>query len=114
MTKYNLFYNNLINTVNVFNNNLVKATIGDSINNNRTLTVGQVVRYLNSGNSGIKGAKALGTNIANVFNILRNDINANRMNNRTDAVDYFEFIYAYQNFVIGSGEFKKEVSNTLN
>lgn len=109
MAKYQNFYNNLYTTVEGLNPNAVKASIGDSINNNRVLTVGQVVRFLSS----TRGTKTLGTNLSNIFNLLRKDIISSRPNNRTDAVDINEFINFYENVVIGAREYTSEVGRLV-
>ena len=111
MTKYQTFFNNLNITLEDLNPNIVKATIGDSINNNRVLTVGQVVRFLSD--SRIIGNKSLGSNLSNVYTTLRNDIVSSRSNSRTDAIDINEFINFYETTVIGSGEFRTLVSKNI-
>lgn len=110
MTKYQKFYNNLNITLEGLNTSEVKATIGDSINNNRVLTVGQLVRFLtNAGRTN----KVLGSNLNIIYDLLRNDIVSSRLNGRTDAIDINEFINFYEATVIGSGEFRPLVSRNI-
>lgn len=100
--KYMQFFNELIGTVNGLDTLDVKLTIGDSINNNRTLTVGQVTRYLLA--AGGRRNVALGRSLQSVYNILKADIKNSRFNSRTDAIDINEFINFYSEVVIGLGE----------
>lgn len=113
MSKYQLFYTKLLNVVSDLDTTEVKAAIGDSVNNNRTLTVGQVARFLTEAQSNIRGGKTLGKNLINIYSLLRDDIVLNRTNNRTDAIDINEFFNYYESVVIGSGEFRRPVSSNL-
>lgn len=111
MSKYQLFFNTLNITLEGLNPDSVKATIGDSINNNRVLTVGQLVRFLNT--NPVSGGKTLGASLENVYGVLRNEIITNRLNSRTDAVDINEFINFYEAAIIGAGEFRPVVSKNI-
>ena len=70
----------------------VKNRIGDSINNNRTLSVNQVVRFLDQHNN--KNAKVLAQQIINAYEVLKYDMKNRR--SRTDAIDINEFIKSYR------------------
>lgn len=87
------FVNDLNYVLNIYNRNYVKSFIGDSTNNNRTLTVNQVVRFLNA-----TGRYTLAATLTAVSKRLTDDINASRYYsdiNRTDAVDINEFLNVY-------------------
>jgi len=103
MSKVNTFYNNLISTVYSIPTTEAKLLIGDSINNNRALTVGQVVRVL----SGIRGGKKLANNLSSVYEELRPFIVNTRSNYRTDAVDINEFISFYESDILNGNKFAK-------
>ena len=109
--KYLVFYSNLIKLVNELDTTDVKLTIGDSINNNRTLTVGQVVRFLDSSRSR-KNLK-LGTSLQSVYELLRDDIKSNRINLRTDAIDINEFLNFYGEAVISQGDYRNVIGRTV-
>jgi len=110
--KYLNFINLLGSLVEDLNTSHVKSTIGDSINNNRVLTVSQVIRFLESAN-GLRGSKKLARNLSNVYEFLRQDIVETRINKRTDAIDINEFIVFYTHSVIGIGEFREIIGRTL-
>lgn len=102
--KYIEFFTQLNTVINSLDPVEVKTIIGDSINNNRTLTVGQVVRFLTS--TGSTTFTNLGISLENIFNITKVDIKNNRKNLRTDAIDINEFLNFYQDTVIGGGELR--------
>lgn len=70
----------------------IKETIGDSTNNNRVVTVSQVIRYLTRKNAST-AQRRLGINIRIRYNTdqlkIRRDMN---WSNRTDAFDINEFL----------------------
>jgi hypothetical protein len=110
--KYVSFFNQLTNTVNSLDTLDAKLSIGDSINNNRTLTVGQVIRYLTESSS--RKNVRLGKSLESVYEILKDDIRDFRFNNRTDALDINEFINFYNEVVIGCGEYNHIIGRTVN
>lgn len=109
--KYIQFFNQLNTVVNSLDPVEVKLTLGDSINNNRTLTVGQVVRFLTSTRN--RRLTKIGTSLNNVFSIVRGDIKGSRNNYRTDAIDINEFLNFYQDSVIREGEFRNVVGRNV-
>ena len=82
----------------------IKATIGDSTNNNRTPTVKQVVRFLNK-----TGKKKLAAQLEVVYNELKWALAQNRdeNNNRTDAFDINEFMYAFETYTLEGGTYAR-------
>lgn len=89
-------YDGLLGVVNTYGRNDIKIALGDSIDNNRTLTVSQVIRYLNTK----RKFKSLGLNLGTAFNLLRSDILAERDNFRTDAVDINEFLLYFEMYIL--------------
>lgn len=85
-----------------YSRDTVKVTIGDSINNNRTLTVNQVVRFL-SGRSNRK-LGTVGLNLTNMYELVRGDITKyrTRYTYRTDAIDINEFIDYFDRKVLNA------------
>lgn len=84
----------------------VKQAIGDSINNNRTLTVSQLFRYSRylSGTLDIKLEK--------VFKLLEKDILKVR-NKRTDAIDINELVNVYRTQVIENRKYRRQIGSIL-
>lgn len=85
---------NLVETVNSIVENdgsdTIKRLIGDSRNNNRTLSVRQVIRYFNA-----VGEQNLAQSLSQAYTTLLRYIKHRRRNtNRTDAVDLSEFVTA--------------------
>lgn len=99
--KYAQFINNLTTVLGSLETNEVKEAIGDSTNNHRTLTVSQVIRFLESRRNG--NMRILGANLAEVYELIREDLIFNRGNNRTDAIDINEFVDGFETFVLGGG-----------
>ena len=103
MTKYKVFLSNLVNVLNRYDNTDIKVAIGDSTNNHRTVTVSQVIRFLNTRRN--VTLKALGADLTAAYEILREDILATRAyTSRTDALDINEFIDTYSVLVIGGSD----------
>lgn len=110
MSKVSKFYNNLVNKVNSIPTVEAKLLIGDSINNNRALTVGQTIRVL----SEVRGGKVLAKNLDSVYNELRPFIINTRQNDRSDAVDINEFFSFYESEILNGNTFAKRfVSSQL-
>lgn len=83
---------------------LVKRQLGDSTENNRTLTVSQVVRYLNK-----SGAKKLAKRVQVSAEVLKDIILTRR--SRTDAIDINELVTTYRNVVMNgrSSTYRKKI-----
>ncbi len=92
---------------------MVKEAIGDSTNNNRTLTVNQVIRYLRV--SPVKGNKKLVKQLTSVYDILREDIVSDRRQatRRTDAVDFNEFVTTYRSVVMDDRKKRLTIGKVL-
>lgn len=67
----------------------VKRSIGDSTQNNRTISVNQLVRFLTR--RGNRGDQILARRISTLLESVRDLVSLNRIN-RTDAVDVSEFL----------------------
>jgi hypothetical protein len=87
----------------------VKAFLGDSTRNNRTLTVNQVVRYLNR-----VGTTRLAATVETVSSILEKEI-LKRRENRTDAIDITELVNTYRIVVMNgrSDTYRRKIGNAL-
>jgi hypothetical protein len=106
------FLEAIFNVLNGYTTDDIKTTIGDSVNNNRTVSVRQLIRFLTT----IKN-----TNLANqlevVYNHIRPTINHNRdlKNFRTDAIDVGEFLEAVGNVVTsGTPTAKRRLTVAVN
>lgn len=88
----------------------VKYQIGDSINNNRTLTVNQVIRSLKYNNR-TKVAKQLQT----IYTFLIEDIKCDRSEttNRTDAIDINELVSTYRAIVMNDRRHRNTIGQLL-
>jgi len=109
--KYVLFYSQLNNIINSLDPVEVKLTIGDSINNNRTLTVNQLVRFLTDSKN--RKFKKLGNSLLAVKELIAADIINSRNNNRTDALDINEFLNFYGEVVISGGNYTNTIGRTV-
>lgn len=99
MAKYRTFFNNLISVLNRYGTDDIKQAIGDSVNNNRTVTVRQVIRFLQTRRNAT--FKSLAQDLDFAYDSLRQDILDHRVDNsRTDAFDINEFITTYEQVVI--------------
>jgi len=95
MSKARSFLNQLVTTLNKVESTSLKSSIGDSTNNNRTVTVNQTIRYLT--NSEKSSLRKLGRNLNTVYNSRKTKslIRALRSTTRrTDAVDINELLSA--------------------
>ena len=94
MRKFEVVFRELANTRSFFRgkeaNSHVKRLIGDSTNNNRTVTVNQTIRYFEEMRD-FKFAKT----IKIVYDLLEKDI-LSRRKNRTDAIDLSELVNSYR------------------
>lgn len=71
----------------LYNRNYIKDIIGDSVNNNRALSVQQLIRFLQEFNP------VLGAQVAVVREEVLEDLFMNRLlNQRSDAYDVNEFL----------------------
>lgn len=89
------------------NSQSVKDLIGDSTNNNRTVTVNQVVRYLDR-----TGKRRLSRQLNQVHLNFLIGIKGHR-GNRTDAVDIEEFVKYYRLNVMNNKTLRKYASTIL-
>jgi hypothetical protein len=113
MTKYQQFTTDLMYLTNfaLTNGRFIKKTVGDSTNNNRTVSVNQVVRALN----GTKSRKLgnIRKNVQTVYPLVRGDIRSLRTLrgvNRTDAYDLVEFI---ETLGVLNGTFGRAVNHLI-
>lgn len=85
----------------------VKQSIGDSMNNNRTLTVSQAIRYTRK-NGMVKLALLLEVTTA----ILEESILDSRKN-RTDAIDVNELVTVFRKEVMTNRKFRREIGSAV-
>lgn len=83
------FLTSVLNFVNTFDRDYVKELIGDSVNNDRQLSVRQIVRFLH-----VRGKHAEGYALEAVRQTLCRTMNRNRSysNYRSDAFDINELV----------------------
>jgi hypothetical protein len=99
--RYQTFFNVIVELRSLLrdqqNTKNIKLKVGDSINNNRTITVNQVIRYFYS-----VGADSIASEIASVYEYLRPVIlNARDLSTqRTDSIDFSEFVNVYREYVM--------------
>ena len=111
MAKYKSFFLTLVEALNGVDTLEAKSFIGDSINNNRVLTVNQVIRFFTNASS--NKSRTIGHNLDSVYDLLRVDITSNRGNNRTDAIDINEFLAFYETSVLADGNFRGALGRHL-
>lgn len=103
MAKYSQFLTDLQGVLTAVGRNDLKASIGDSTNNNRTATVSQVIRFLTR-TGATRKQRILGKNLNIAYGIIRTNVVANRfLNFRSDAIDINEFISTYEIDVVSAG-----------
>lgn len=85
----------------------IKQLIGDSTTNNRTLTLGQAIRYLD-----IVGLDTLATQLDSVRPVLEREV-LKRRNGRTDAIDLAEFVNTYRSVVMNGKKLRTKVGAAL-
>lgn len=114
MAKYKLFFMFLTALRSLSrsgrSNTRFKKTIGDSTNNNRTLTVNQLIRVL------AKRDPFMSKEIEIVYGILRSRILQDRVKrgvNRTDAIDLSELTNTYRNVVMNKRQLRRQVGQAL-
>lgn len=106
MAEYRQFFNSLVTILNRYDGTYIKESIGDSTNNHRVPTVNQVVRFLTSSRKA--EMKILGDNLKIAYETLKDEIDITRKTNtsRSDAIDINEFMDAYNEVVIASGDWE--------
>ena len=104
------FYNNLLNVLSTTTTSQVKFTIGDSTNNNRVPTASQIVRFLFK-----TGHFSLASELYRAVELLRREILAYRNNERSDALDIYEFLDYYQDVLVlnGTPDIRRVVGRAL-
>lgn len=106
MRKFERVFNNLVSIradVRGKRGDRIKVILGDSLNNNRTITVNQLVRFSNR--LGLPEA-ALALKI--VTDILKEDIVATR-GSRTDAIDINELVTAYRTVIMNGRQKRRKI-----
>lgn len=100
----------------VFSKTYVKSVLGDSVENHRTLTVKQVIRFMTSV-SADDNVRREGRKLENVYNIFQENRLFNKLrqrNNRQDAVDINELFRVYDKYVDNKPLLKQQISKTIN
>ncbi len=114
MRKFETFFNVLTTIRSLVRNkkdSSLKKKIGDSTKNNRTLTVNQTVRILNT-----LGNQHVARELAAVYGVLKKDIyNAReeRGTVRTDAIDLTELTNTYRDVVMNGKKYRNTIGHTL-
>jgi hypothetical protein len=108
------FSRSIRNIVNNYNHYGIKRAIGDSVNNHRVPTVNQIVRFLTRRNASAK-QRHVGKQLKNVYSVLRpKALEVARVeNNRTDAMDINEFLFAYAVLVSVDQKVKSQVKKLI-
>lgn len=110
MARIDGFFNVIEGIVSNVGSTVIKTEIGDSIENHRTLTVNQLVRFLT--NSDNKATRNLGYRLREIYVAARVSNNIRRTPGRTDAVDINELIYSVK--VRGSSKLRRTLSGLIN
>lgn len=116
MAKVDTFIEQLEATVETLGttDSLVKAEVGDSIFNHRTISVSQLIRFLL--NSSKRSERNLGESLNVVYSMIRPALGRVRRevfeNSRTDAYDYSEFINLLRYYQSDRG-FRKAAGRVL-
>jgi len=109
-----LFLSELSREVNLYNTAFnIKASVGDSVNNNRVPSVRQLIRYFD----GSIFHNDMYRQLSGVYDLLLSKKllrKVRRNNNRTDAYDVNEFITALNRYVLKNPALKGQVSKTVN
>jgi len=114
MRKFEKFFNNVATVRSILRGKIakqVKVQLGDSANNNRTLTVNQTVRFLKE-----NGHISLANQIEKVREVIEPTIKTVRKTNkvnRTDAIDISEFVNVYRTYVMNNKVLRPKVSVAL-
>jgi len=113
--KYATFASALQGVLNKYGRNTIKLAIGDSVGNNRTVTVNQLIRFLSTRRT--LTLRVLGAQLQAVYalSLITEGLEDLRWTNeRTDAFDINEFLAVYNAAVLqGDAVSKRFVSRTL-
>ena len=90
-----------------FTTKVIKQSIGDSIQNNRTITVGQAVRFASR-----MGLPKTALILEITASILEEEILSARKN-RSDAIDLNELVTTYRNVVMNEGKLRREIGSAI-
>lgn len=93
------------------NTKSVKELLGDSVNNNRTLTVNQLIRFLT-----LAKDTTFANQISAVNEIIEPLVMEHRFitgSKRTDAIDYNEFVSVYRTEVMNNRNHRKVIGRAL-
>ena len=90
-----------------FKTKVVKSAIGDSINNNRTVTVNQAIRFAKK-----RKLRSLALILSITSSILEEKILESR-GNRTDAIDLNELVTTYRNVVMNGKQLRRQIGVAL-
>lgn len=99
--RYSTFITDLQGVVETYGTNAIKTSIGDSVNNNRTVTVNQLIRFLSTRRK--PKLRLLGQQLETLYSnpLIRAGVSDVRfLTDRTDAIDLNEFVAAYSNVVL--------------
>lgn len=111
MRKFQQFFYNLADvrsTLRGSGTTVAKEIIGDSTNNNRTLTVVQTIRLLDA-----TGEGRLAQQLESVREVLEPVVLKRRNNNRVDPIDISEFVSTYRELVMNKGKLRTQIGAAL-
>jgi hypothetical protein len=111
MSKIDTFLQDLETRISNIEPFVVKAVLGDSTNNNRALSVNQIIKYFTAHDASKKQRK-VGQQLREVYPITRKYLRELRLNSRTDAVDINEFLKEFK-FVVSVLGLQKQVKKAL-
>lgn len=98
LPKYRVFINTLLELLENVSNREIKEIIGDSVNNHRTVSVVQTIRFLNQ-----IGEFKLANQLENTYDLLFDELKVARIErgvSRQDGFDIYELTDLYEDLVI--------------
>ncbi len=115
MPKYQEFFYELLAVQQYVNENTetIKTFVGDSTENNRTVSVNQTLRYIQ--HLGRRKAYTFGSKLYSVYGVLKPVIKNDRRSStkRTDAIDLNELVATYRAVVMNDRELRQTIGQTI-
>lgn len=114
MTKFQKFFYELlaVQRYTKEHKHLIKKTLQDSTDNNRTVSVNQVLRYTSSLGRG--KATKFARQLSVVYGVLKPFIQDDRIvTSRTDAIDLSELVNTYRSVVMNNKKLRRTISSKI-
>jgi len=89
----------------------IKRNVGDSTNNNRTITVNQAIRYFK--NTGRHDSAFKLEAVKNILEQAALTQRRKRGTNRTDALDLSELVTTYRTVVMEGKKFRRQIGTAV-